>query len=91
MRLHELVKVPTVGDVLPNGATVLDSVINRIEQFDDEGTYRYGYVLALYGNEFVTWVLGVRPSGEWVTMWGHYYSSISRAVEGYSKRVGVTA
>ena len=87
MRLQEILGAPSVGDRLPNGATVLDSVLTQAETYPD-GTYRYGYVLAMTDRrEFVTWHLAVRPNGEWVTTSGHYHPSVILAVRDYSDRV----
>jgi hypothetical protein len=87
MNVQELVDAPTVGDVLPNGATVLDSVITQMEAYG-EGTYRHGYVLALRGREFVTWRLGMYPSGATETMSGHYFGALLPAVKDFAERVG---
>ena len=88
--MSNLATVVSVGDVLPNGATVLDVVCDELASFDDEGTYRYGYVLAMRGRKFVTWRLGVRPSGELVTLAGHYYPTITQAVADFSARSAVS-
>lgn len=69
-----------VGVVLSNGARVL--------QVREEATYSgpSRVVLALYHDEFVTWV-STQPDTDGYTVWGHYHGQdLQAALEDYRDR-----
>ena len=60
-----IITMINIGQILPNGATVLD-IDSRITRFG-----RDYYVLADFGHEYVTWA--VDPARPESTCWGHYH------------------
>lgn len=86
LTMQKLLGVPDKGHALPNGAIVLDSVI-QFNELHEEGRYYYGLVLAMHGGEFIVWRLGVRPDSTIETWNGNYFSTIQQAVEFYGKKV----
>ena len=79
---------PAAGDVLDNGARVLDSTITSSE-VSVNGVDYYGFVLALnHKNEFVTWRLHVYPGGNVTsTNAGHYFDALGPAMGDYELRI----
>jgi hypothetical protein len=61
-------ELPTVGETLPNGATVLKARFQRSPMGPE------CIVLALWNAEFVTWS-AARPEISWFTYWGHYFDT----------------
>lgn len=79
---------PKVGDLLPNGATV----VAYTKQYEgDGGTLPGGVVLAQrfdYHEPYVTWGLAITETGTRSTFGGHYFPTIIEAVEDYADRGG---
>ena len=63
------------GDVLPNGATVIESTKTVVLAQWDKNS-----------NEYITWNYNY-IDGEPSCYWGHYHESITKAVEDYNQRV----
>lgn len=61
------------GDVLPNGATVIECMGDIVLAMWSKG----------YKTEYVTWKIDLETRE---CFWGHYYESIRSAVEDYSGR-----
>lgn len=74
--------IPKVCDVLPNGATVVDTKL-----LNYPGEHRW-YVLAVqrkngYSHEYVTWAFD--PDTQSCAE-GHYYGDLNYAVEDFNQR-----
>jgi len=73
-----------IGLVLPNGATVVDYVVDKL------GTNAGGYVLCtaqfLSADPFVTWHWWVGDSGAIACSNGHYFDTLEAAVADFKKR-----
>lgn len=72
----------SVGQRIANGSTVLRSALLK-----DHGDHAEYAILALSHDEFVTWILGVRPDGTNEAFWGHYFQTdLAGALADYVER-----
>jgi hypothetical protein len=74
------------GQVLPNGATVVEAKVSESHLTSTGERAENGVVLARYGGEYVTWAYHIEGDRPVDTFWGHYIRDFKEAAEDFDRR-----